>query len=363
MNLSTQRQNNFDAMRLMAALFVLLSHQHALSSLAEPHILHVFSLGGLGVTLFFAMSGFLVAQSWHADPHVLRFTAKRLLRIWPGLAMAVVLCALLLGPLVSTLSLQDYLGSPLLTKYFNNLRFNLRDQLPLRFEGNALPTAVNGSLWTIPLELKCYFALGLLGAAGLLRWRWVALVLVAGMAAIYAVADPRGDHLIDLLQWKRDTRFLVEFGMFFFAGTAFYAFKVQESRRRTLGVLVTCWVLAAMALALGRPLLALLLVVPVTVLAVGNASTPFLRRAGRFGDLSYGTYIYAFPVQQTMIWLFKDRLSWTAVLVLSVATTLVLAFMSWHLIEKRALRLKPAARRTDETDGAKTAGLVTLSNS
>jgi peptidoglycan/LPS O-acetylase OafA/YrhL len=81
------------------------------------------------------------------------------------------------------------------------------------------------------------------------------------------------------------------------------------------------------------------------VLAVGNASTPYLRRAGRFGDLSYGTYIYAFPVQQTLIWLFKDRLSWTAVFALTVATTLALAFASWHLVEKRALRLKPQVRR------------------
>ena len=328
--------NNFDAVRLLVALCVLLSHQRALYAMPEPDILNVFSLGGLGVAIFFAMSGFLVAQSWQADPHVLRFAAKRLLRIWPGLAVAVVLCAVVLGPLVTTLPLRGYFADPSFGQYFDNLRFGWRDQLPLRFEGSFLPTSVNGSLWTIPLELQCYVLLGLLGAAGLLRWPWLILGLVLTAASLFAVAEARGQTLL-----------LVGFGVFFFSGTAIHAFKLLESGRRLWWVLAACWSLAGAALTVGRPVLALWLVIPVTALAVGNASTPYLRRAGRFGDLSYGTYIYAFPVQQTLIWLFKDRLSWTAVFALTVATTLALAFASWHLVEKRALRLKPHARRKD----------------
>ena len=75
------RLNNFDSLRLTAALFVLVSHQHALTGLPEPSILNVHSLGGLGVLIFFSISGFLVAQSWQADPNLWRFSAKRLLRI------------------------------------------------------------------------------------------------------------------------------------------------------------------------------------------------------------------------------------------------------------------------------------------
>jgi peptidoglycan/LPS O-acetylase OafA/YrhL len=336
MESGARHHNNFDAVRLLVALCVLISHQRALSAMPEPDILHVFSLGGLGVAVFFAMSGFLVAQSWHADPHVLRFAAKRLLRIWPGLAVAVALCAVVLGPLVSTLPLRDYFADPSFGQYFNNLYFSWRDQLPLRFEGSFLPTSVNGSLWTIPLELQCYGVLGLLGAAGLLRWRWLILGLVLTAASLFAIAESRGQTLV-----------LVGFGVFFLSGTAIHAFKLLESGRRLWWVVAACWALAGAALTVGRPLEALWLVIPVTVLAVGNASTPYLRRAGRFGDLSYGTYIYAFPVQQTLIWLFKDRLSWIAVFALTVATTLALAFASWHLVEKRALRLKPHPRRKD----------------
>ena len=256
----------------------------------------------------------------------------------------MTLFALVVGPFISTLSLHDYYQHPLVKAYFNNLLFKLRDQLPLRFEGNALPVAINGPLWTIPLEIKCYLVLGLLGLTGLLRMRWIVLGLTLLVIGIYAVWEPRGDRLAELAGWTLEQHFLLEFGLFFFAGASFFAFRVNETFRKSVAVLASCWILAAVALAYARPLLALWLVLPVTVLVAGNASTPYLRRAGRFGDLSYGLYIYAFPVQQTLIWLFKNRLSWWSVLGLTLVVTFTLAFASWHLVEKWALRLKPSRR-------------------
>ena len=103
--------------------------------------------------------------------------------------------------------------------------------------------------------------------------------------------------------------------------------------------------LAAAAVIADCNLLALWLVVPSTTVMPSCACTPGLRRAGRFGDLSYGVYIYAFPVQQTLIWLYHDRLSWHTVLGLTLVVTLALAFASWHLVEKRALQWKPQRAR------------------
>ena len=286
------RLNNFDTLRLAAALFVLISHQHALTGMREPSVLNVHSLGGLGVLIFFSISGFLVAQSWQADPNVWRFALKRLLRIWPALAVVVTLAALVLGPLVSSLPWREYYASPIIPEYFKNLRFELRDELPMRFEGNALPTAVNGALWTIPLELKCYIALAVLGMAGLLRQRWLMLALLLAATTVYALAAGGADRLTEFFNWRIEQRLLVEFGLFFFAGVVFHGFKLhQSSRKIQLLLLCACWALAGLAFVMGRPLLALWLVVPVTVLVFGNASTPLLRRAGHFGDLSYGMYI------------------------------------------------------------------------
>ena len=335
-------QNNFDFLRLAAALCVVWSHQFALYGLREPEVARAHSLGGFGVLIFFSISGFLVAQSWQADPHLWRFAAKRLLRVWPGLAVAVTLVALLLGPWVSDLSMWEYLTHPQLREYFQNLQFNTRDRLPLSFEGNALPLAVNGPLWTIPLELKCYLLLMVLGVFGLLRrWRWVLLGTTLALAFAYCALDRRGAGWGSTFYWLAKRDFLVEFGLFFFAGSALHAFRVHQSPRKAAVVLGVALLLAGAAMAMDRPLFALWLAVPAAVIVIGNASTPILRRAGRFGDLSYGVYIYAFPVQQTMIWLLKDRLPWAGVLALALAVTFALAFASWHLVEKRALRLKP----------------------
>ena len=336
--------NNFDAVRLGAAFCVLVSHQFALWGLAEPTVLGIQSIGGIAVMAFFAISGFLVTQSWEMDPHAGRFAARRLLRVWPALAVAVVLAACVLGPLVSTLPLQDYYAHPTFKKYFKHLIFSMRDALPLRFEGNALPTAINGALWTIPIEVRCYATLGVMGVIGLLgsSRRWVLFAMLLAVSAAYMLVAPSSTN-----GWSNSWHFsvrrwyLLEYGLCFFAGAALQIFRIPQSPRKMAVLFGLCWALGAVSLAADLRLLALWLVVPVTTIAVCVAQTPVLRRAGRFGDLSYGLYIYAFPVQQTLIWLLKGKMSWTGVLALTMGVTCLLAFASWHLVEKRALRFKP----------------------
>ena len=236
--------------------------------------------------------------------------------------------------MVSSLSFGEYFRHPKLPTYFNNLRFNFRDGLPLRFEGNALPTAIDGALWTIPLELKYYLALAVLGLAGLLRLRWSVAALTLLVLTAYAVVEPRGDRIAAFFDWSLERRFLVEFGLFFFAGVSLWRFNAFANGRRAMLLSAVGWALGAAAVAADRPLLGLWLALPATVLVLGTSSLPYLRRAGRFGDMSYGLYIYAFPVQQTLIWLLKDKVPWGTVLALTLLSTFVLAFASWHLVEK-----------------------------
>lgn len=338
-------KNNIDFIRVAAALCVLYSHQHALMGLPEPSVLGAHSLGGFGVLVFFSLSGFLVAQSWHADPSFYRFVLRRMLRIWPAMAVAVLLAALVLGPMVSKLPLREYYAHPLIGEYLLNLQFTVRDALPLQFTGSAIAGAVNGSLWTIPLELKCYAAMLLLGVLGVLRIKWVVPLLTLAAAAVYFYLFPQMDDLLARFGQTATTNFLVQFSLFFFAGVSLYSLGIHHLLARTqiaAGALVL--VVACLALLLGRPLLALWLAVPTLTLLFGITATRGLRRAGRYGDVSYGIYIYAFPVQQTFIWLYKDSLGFWQLLAASVAATVVLAFLSWHLVENPALRFKPKRR-------------------
>lgn len=336
------QRNNFDFIRVVAAFCVIVSHQFALNGLREPSVLDVHSIGGFGVLLFFSISGYLVSMSWEADPNAFRFLTKRFLRIWPGLAVVIVLAAFVLGPLVSNLSLHDYYLHPLIGEYLKNLRFSLRDQLPLSFVGNTLPGAINGSIWTIPIEVKCYALLGLLGVTTLLRYRWVIATLTALTVIAYAVVEPRGDRIVAVLNWRPEQRFMLEFSLFFFAGVLFHKLDVKSSVQRQVWAFALCWSGALIAFALHRPFLSLWLAIPITTLLFGTASTAYIKQTGRYGDVSYGLYLYAFPVQQTFFWLYKDKLSWFTILGLASITTLCFAFASWHLVEKRALRLKPS---------------------
>lgn len=309
--------------------------------------------------VFFAISGYLVSASWQADSDPLRFMTKRFLRIWPGLAVAVLMVAFVLGPFVSNLPLKEYLAHPLVRDYLNNLQFTLRDQLPLTFDGNKLQTAVNGSLWTIPIEVKCYCLLGALGVLGLLKQRWALTLLTVLVVFIYGVIEPRGDRIVNILHLRPEQRFMLEFGLFFFAGTMFHQYGLKDNVPRLRKALVLCWVGALIALATNRSFLALWLAVPITILTLGNMRTPYVSETGRFGDMSYGLYLYAFPIQQTLLWLYKDQLSWSAIFVLVLIATFAMAYMSWHFVEKNALKLKPGGQTT--LDFSRIASFLALS--
>jgi peptidoglycan/LPS O-acetylase OafA/YrhL len=143
------RRNAFDVLRLVAATLVLVSHCYALSGRDDPITsATATTLGTIGVLMFFAMSGFLISKSWTDQPAVFPFAVKRALRLIPGLAVAVVLTALVLGPLVTTLSPSGYFTS--LTTYVYTIRsaflVTFAGTLPGVFTDNVYPNAVNGSL-------------------------------------------------------------------------------------------------------------------------------------------------------------------------------------------------------------------------
>lgn len=336
--------DNFAFLRLLAALMVLVSHQYELTGRPFGDVLGLHSVGGMGVVIFFSISGFLVAQSWQADPHPGRFAARRLLRVWPGYAVAIVLSAVVMGPVVSVLPLREYLAHPAFGDYFRNLWFQLRGALPLTFDGSKLPFAVNGSLWTIPLELKCYVVLVLLGLVGLLRRRWGLASVTLAVAVVHAGWQLRGERWMAGGMRIEDLYF-IEFGACFLVGATLNAFWPVLSRHRLAAAGLACALLAPAAWFAGRPVLAMLVAVPVLVVAFGSASWPVLRRFDRFGDLSYGIYLYAFPVQQALIWALARHLHWWPRLLVTMLVTLACAWLSWHLVEKQALRLKPRRRR------------------
>lgn len=330
--------NNFDLIRLGAALLVLIGHAYALRGLAYDPLQAWTGLGsgGWGVFTFFAISGYLVARSWEADPHPLRYAARRALRIYPGLIVVTLLAAFVLGPLMTALPLSEYFSHKGVYAYLTTMTgFKIGHVLPGVFDGNWYPGRVNGSLWTLPRELKLYLIapLAWIGAQRLGRWS-----LLAAWAALFAV---------DQGIWP-EYRPLLAFSTYFMLGMAIAALPPAA-----LPTITGVGVLALLGCLVFRGVDArYFTAVAIPCLAIGLGSRPALVPAlGRIGDLSYGAYIYAFPVQQIIMALWPQLPLW-ATLLAPIPPVLLLAWLSWRWVERPALALKPRKPDAEAAAGA-----------
>jgi peptidoglycan/LPS O-acetylase OafA/YrhL len=352
-NRMTGRQNNFDALRLIAAASVVFSHSFLIADGTQDHEPLIWLtgnqsiLGLVGVFVFFAISGFLVTQSYEETGDPWRFLAKRALRIFPGLFVATLLSALVLAPLVTTLWPSVFLSRPEPYEYVigNTLLDQTVHELPgVMFVNNPVGLEINGSLWTLRLEFVMYLMVLTLGVLRLLTVR-VALLLVA-----FGVVNLHLDMLDELEKWGRFVQLVSGWGWlvgFFAAGMVLY--KLRHTRIFDGRVAL----LALAGLILSVPLRQFLVLFPIfgCYLALWLALTPRLPiiPAARFGDLSYGIYIYGWPAEQAAVWLLGGRAAWWQVFLLALPAAAALAFLSWHLIERPALRLKPRARHLPTT--------------
>ncbi len=318
------RTGNFGTLRTLAALGVLVSHSFLLSGgtyAAEP----VFALshgqttiGGIAVLMFFVLSGYLITQSFHRTPDVRRFVAARLLRIMPALVVVVVLAALIMGPLYSSWG-WDYLGSPLVVRYVvGNLSFlQPVDTLPGVFGANPFPDAVNGSLWTLRFEAACYVLVLGLGVAGLLtRWALLTLTLLALVALAVLGRAHSG------LQFTTD----------FLAGATYFAWQPRIRASTLLG----CGLICGAALWGGQFRVASPSAGAVLILALATTGRIRLPDLTRYGDFSYGIYLYAFPVEQ-MLALRLGKGPWLVLLAATLPPTLICAALSWYGVERPAM--------------------------
>ena len=176
------RENNLDLLRFIAASMVFLSHGitlHGGGYPFGPFLGHTYTLASLAVAMFFVISGFLVTASWCRQPHILTYLQHRALRIFPALVISVLLTIAVLGPLITSLPLREYLEHPDAIRYLRNIvLYPGNKTLPGVFENNHT-IIVNGSLWTLAVEFCMYILVILLGITGLLQRRYVPLIILA----------------------------------------------------------------------------------------------------------------------------------------------------------------------------------------
>ncbi len=324
-----ERRNNFDLLRLVAAVSVIFSHAFLLSENSQDHDPLMLLTGGqtilgvVGVFVFFTISGYLVTQSFDTTGSPLVFLAKRALRIFPGLFLCLAVCVFVIGPLVTQLSLADYFARPetylfLLHNAVLDVGYN---RLPgVEFWPGNIGGIVNGPLWSLPCEVLMYLMLFGLGVCRLLTLRTGLVLLAVGIGSLwFEVTDLWG-------------------GAFWLLG--FFAAGICCYRLRATGLFAGRWALvAALGLALSIP--ARLFLVGFALFGSYLAIYLALNRklppvpAARFGDLSYGLYIYGWPIEQCVVYFSGATAPWWEVFGVSLALAVPTAFLSWHGIERR----------------------------
>nr|WP_315487055.1 acyltransferase [uncultured Undibacterium sp.] len=330
------KTNNLNFLRLIAAGLVLYGHSAILLGHPEPLFLSWMPLGPLGVAIFFVISGYLVTQSWQQDPNLRRFFIRRCLRIFPGLIVCVLLCIFVLGPWLTSLSLKQYFAHEATWSYLRNIGLYIVYYLPGVFEHGRVPNAVNGSLWSLPLEFFLYIAVALLGMISTKKWMTIATFLAS--ALLYLFWAQSATEM--LVVYGTDLRQLFINGTYFWAGAVFYQLDLKRYFSITSVVLAGVGMLCIQTNFPQYLFLAGWGLLPLIVLAFGLSTNEFLTRMTATGDYSYGVYIYAFPVQQAIVFLYPN-LSFGIYVGLCSAVTLMLAIFSWHLVEKTALAFKP----------------------
>ena len=328
---AAEPENNYLLLRFVAALLVIYGHSYAITKLPGhedlvQRLLRFTYAGGVGVDVFFVISGFLVTASYLNRRSWSEFMKARCLRIFPGLIVCVLAIAFLLGPFVTTLSPAEYLfGSQLYTDLLHSLTLHLH--LPGVFEQLPQQT-VNGSLWTLPPEFVLYVLVGVAGVSGVLFSPRIYLPLIVCLGALGIVLTGRV-HFFE--ERELYLRLFVLFG----AGSLVRVFAGR--------IPLSTWLLVAaavpVALLYRTELFPDAFSVWLVYAVFWLAYVPNLRGFNRTGDYSYGLYIYAFPIEQTL------RQSFPAILPLelfAVASVLTLgcAMLSWHFIEQPALKLK-----------------------
>lgn len=314
----------FDYLRIGLALAVLIWHCGILSTGSAA--LYRAAWGGpfrfllaIILPMFFALSGFLVAGSLERS-RAHQFVVLRALRLVPALAVEVTLSALLLGAFFTTLPLWRYLQSPELGGYFGNIIGFVHFTLPGVFERNPAPGVVNSQLWTIPFELECYVVL--LAVSAVLRDRrgFILLVVLLSLVAtaLSLFLDP-----VSRFEPIPGRALVVSF----LAGVCLHLYREKIPCSPTFGLLAAL----GAAVLLQVPNTCYLAAFPVAYLTVwlGLMRPPKIP----FGDLSYGVYLFHFPIEQSFMQIFPGVGSWWRLALLALPSTVLCAWLSWNLVE------------------------------
>lgn len=351
--------NAFGFLRLFFASLVIVSHSAQMKYGDSSHdvltkLFGSITAGELAVDFFFAISGYLIAASFLSDPDWFAFLKKRVARIYPAFIVASLFSLFVVTPLAGV-PLHDVVSAigGLPHALISVLLLQAPDATGI-FARSFYPE-LNGSMWTIAYEFRCYLLILVLGLLGVLRQRWLMLALTVALIVVYiAVPGAALQHIDDRLQpWLGSGEFVVTMRLtpVFLLGTVFTLFRNDiafTKPRVAIAIVALCLCLHFHRVAhVGIGLFGGYIVFAIAMFGRNSV----ISRINNRNDISYGVYLYAWPIGHLLIWYYPAIPTWLATLL-----TLVLSFgfgwASWHGLEKRAMRFIRHIGKTRATNPA-----------
>jgi len=340
----TGRNNNFAILRIIAALMVLSGHMGHIVAGSIP-LLFGRAIQTLGVYIFFLIGGYLITKSWMSDPHPLRYAVKRFMRIWPPLAAFVLFAAFIAGPIFSTLPVKEYFLSRGYFSYLYNLFLYISYALPGVFVNNPYPVAVNGSLWTLPVEALMYIGVPILltvvrakSNSRLSKLLLIAsCVLVCALDCFVYTYHPNARIVIYGTDWVSALHIIP----FYLIGVVC---TLPELRKylNLQAALVLLLVFSCLNMNYVHTQIGLYFVMPYIVFSLAFAPAPAFSWMEGKAEISYGLYLYGFFVQQAVVNV-ANRCGWQIgfmpAFVISCVLTAAAAYLSYYLVERPALAI------------------------
>ncbi|WP_405223461.1 acyltransferase family protein [Dokdonia sp. Asnod1-B02] len=335
-----KHKNNFDFLRFMLAIFVLITHSFSLKGMEENQewltILtnNQVSFSAIGLSGFFTVSGYFIYKSLMRSDTIKDYFKKRVLRIFPGLLVVLILSLLVIPffyegkePLLSNVSYLTYLPNNLSLYGFQGIITGVFNEMPYH--------SVNGSLWTIQYEFSLYVALiALFFLKSYKKLQLILSILVfIFMIVLYNfnLENIYERQVIQILGFH-----VLNLGAFFVAGTVLA--QVNFDKWKHSVVFLISGLLVVLGIYLGFYKEVKHVLFPICILSLGFVPIKLLQKFSVYGDASYGIYIYGFPIQQILLYYFNPEIG--NFIIYSIVISIIMGYTSWHLVEKRALQYK-----------------------
>lgn len=338
------RDNNFTLLRLIAAFTVVLFHSGPILGLAGgPDFLYRHigrSLGEMALDMLFVTSGFLVTASLFNRGDLNHFLWARALRLYPAMWLMLPLTVLLLAPALTTLPAKDYFSAKETWAYIWRgaaVVGGMRYSLPGVFDAAPLKGEFNGSLWTLPVEARMYVYL----AVGWLAFSWAPKLRTPALRII-APLIAAGLFIATVRAHARGAISNSDIAVFmFFYGASLYFWRERLHLNLPIFAALPLLVIGGSFVGGTFVFAVYLLCLAPFLLCLAYIPGGRIRKVNGWGDYSYGIYIYAFPVQQTLAHLFP-KMPFLAMVFGAGSIAWALAWFSWNLVEKRAMGMKDA---------------------